>query len=170
MMLTYFSLYFLNTHINMVKYLQRFQLDVSINWRYLHQDAGKIYSWISKMRSYWKYQKHPSSGIWKRKTKLSSTKEKYLRTTQVLARRDRKLFCKRSNDKSRHSTIYYPGDSFLSSAIKGWPERNSCSEERNLRQKWLEIRFKFAQKFFRKSAMCKIEIWNHQKESRSQFT
>ena len=80
------------------------------------------------------------------------------------------FFCKRSNDKSRHSTIYYPGDSFLSSAIKGWPERNSCSEERNLRQKWLEIRFKFAQKVFRKSAMCKIEIWNHQKESRSQFT
>ena len=39
-----FSLYFLDTHINMVKYFQRFQLDVSINWRYLHQDAGKIYS------------------------------------------------------------------------------------------------------------------------------
>ena len=37
--------------------LQRVPLDVSIHWRYLHQDAGKTYSEISKMRSYWKYSK-----------------------------------------------------------------------------------------------------------------
>ena len=46
-----FLLYFLDNYINLVKYIQTVPLDVSINWRYLHQDAGKIYSEISKMRS-----------------------------------------------------------------------------------------------------------------------
>ena len=41
----------------MVKKLQRVPLDASIHWRYLHQDTGKTYSEISKMRSYWKYSK-----------------------------------------------------------------------------------------------------------------
>ena len=41
----------------MANKLQRVPLDVSIHWRYLHQDAGKMYSEISKMRSYWKYSK-----------------------------------------------------------------------------------------------------------------
>ena len=42
-----FLLYFLDTYINMVKYLQRVPLDVSINWHYLHQDAGKTWiTWI----------------------------------------------------------------------------------------------------------------------------
>ena len=45
------------TNINMVKNLQRVPLDVSINWRYLHQGAGKKYSEIPKMRSYWKDSK-----------------------------------------------------------------------------------------------------------------
>ena len=36
-----FLLYFLDTYINLVKYLQRVPLDVSINWRYLYLDAGK---------------------------------------------------------------------------------------------------------------------------------
>ena len=40
-----FLLYFLGTHINMVKYLQKVPLDVSINWCYLHQDAGE--TWIT---------------------------------------------------------------------------------------------------------------------------
>ena len=52
-----FLFYFLDTYINLVKYLQRVPLDVSINWRYLHQDAGKTDSEISDMRSYWKYSK-----------------------------------------------------------------------------------------------------------------
>ena len=52
-----FLLYFLDTYIILVKYLQRVPLDVSINWHYLHQDAGKTYSEISKMRPYWKYSK-----------------------------------------------------------------------------------------------------------------
>ena len=52
-----FLLYFLDTYINLVNYLQRVPLDVSINWRYLHQDAGKTYSEISNMRSYWNYSK-----------------------------------------------------------------------------------------------------------------
>ena len=47
----------------MVKILQRVPLDVSIHWRYLHQDARKTCSEISKMRSYWKYSKGPSAGI-----------------------------------------------------------------------------------------------------------
>ena len=41
----------------MVKYLQRVSLDVSINWRYVHQDARNTYSEVLKMRSYWRYQK-----------------------------------------------------------------------------------------------------------------
>ena len=41
----------------MVKYLQRVSLDVSIKWRYVHQDARKTYSEVLKMRSYWRYQK-----------------------------------------------------------------------------------------------------------------
>ena len=57
-----FSLYFLDAYINMVKYLQKVHLEkvplnVSINLRYLHQDTGKNYSEISKMRSYWKCSK-----------------------------------------------------------------------------------------------------------------
>ena len=39
-----FLLYFLDTSINMVKYLQRVPLDIFINWHYLHQDAEK--TWI----------------------------------------------------------------------------------------------------------------------------
>ena len=41
----------------MVKNSQKVPLDVSINLRYLHQEAGKTYSEISKMRSYWNYSK-----------------------------------------------------------------------------------------------------------------
>ena len=48
---------FLDAYINMIKNLQRVSLDVSINWRYLHQDTGKTYSEISNMRSYWKHSK-----------------------------------------------------------------------------------------------------------------
>ena len=36
----------LDTYINLVKYLQKVPLDVSINWCYLHQHAGKTYSEI----------------------------------------------------------------------------------------------------------------------------
>ena len=45
-----FLLYFLDTYIILVKYLQTVPLDVSINWHYLDQDAGKTYSEISNMR------------------------------------------------------------------------------------------------------------------------
>ena len=37
--------------------LQRFPLGVSIHWRYLHQDGGKTWFEISKMKSYGKYSK-----------------------------------------------------------------------------------------------------------------
>ena len=60
--LTYVFIVSLDTYINSVKYLQRFSLDVSISWRNLHQDTGKTYSKISKMRSYWNIQKQPSAG------------------------------------------------------------------------------------------------------------
>ena len=43
-MLTYDFIVFLDTYINLAKYLRRVTLDVSVNWRYLHQDAGKTYS------------------------------------------------------------------------------------------------------------------------------
>ena len=38
-MLTYVLLYLLHTYINVVKCLQKALLDVSINWRYLHEHA-----------------------------------------------------------------------------------------------------------------------------------
>ena len=38
-----FLLYFLDIYMNLVKYLLRVPLDVSINQRHLHQDAGKTY-------------------------------------------------------------------------------------------------------------------------------
>ena len=45
MILTFmFLLYILNTYINMIKYLQKILLDVSINWHYLHEDAWKTYA------------------------------------------------------------------------------------------------------------------------------
>ena len=47
----------------MAKYLQRVPLDVSINWRYLHQDAGKTYSKISTRDPTGSIQKQPSAGI-----------------------------------------------------------------------------------------------------------
>ena len=40
-----FLLYFLDTYISMADYLQIFPLNVSVNFRYLHQDAGK--NWIT---------------------------------------------------------------------------------------------------------------------------
>ena len=46
----------------MVKYLQRVPLDVSIGTVCMKM-RGKTYLEISKMRSYWKYQKQPSAGI-----------------------------------------------------------------------------------------------------------
>ena len=52
-----FLLYFLGTYTNLVKYLQRVPLDVSINLCYLHQDARKTYSETSRLRSYLKYSK-----------------------------------------------------------------------------------------------------------------
>ena len=61
--LTYAFRQFLGTYINLVEYLQIIPLDISINWRYLHQNAGKIYSETSKMKSYWKYLKQPSASI-----------------------------------------------------------------------------------------------------------
>ena len=63
MILVYVFLVFLHTYINVTKYLQRVPLDVSLNWHYVHQVAGKTYSEILKMRYYWKYQKQPSAGI-----------------------------------------------------------------------------------------------------------
>ena len=49
-MLTYVFIIFLNLiyyiQLNMVKKLQIVPLDVSIHWRYLHQDTGKTYSEI----------------------------------------------------------------------------------------------------------------------------
>ena len=43
-------LYFLDTYINILKYLQRVPLDISsINWHCLHQDAGKTWiTWIGQ--------------------------------------------------------------------------------------------------------------------------
>ena len=63
MRLTDVLILFLDTQINMGKYLQRFSSDVSINWHYFHQDTGKTYSEILKLGSYQKYQKQASPGI-----------------------------------------------------------------------------------------------------------
>ena len=39
-----FLLNFSDSYIFLVKYLQRVPLDVFINWRYLHEDAGKTWT------------------------------------------------------------------------------------------------------------------------------
>ena len=44
------------------KVLQRVSLEVSIHWRYLHQDGRKTWLEISKMQSYGKYSKPTISG------------------------------------------------------------------------------------------------------------
>ena len=69
-------LYFLDTYINLVKYLQNVSLDVYINWCYQHQDAGKTYSEISNMRSYLKYSKATICRRMKRNTGDLVVKEK----------------------------------------------------------------------------------------------
>ena len=84
---------------------------------------------------------------------ISATKEKYLTTNQVFARRDRKLFCKKSNGKSKHSTINQPEDSLQSSVIKGGSEMNSCLEERDPDRNDLKLRLKFTRKVCCKRAM-----------------
>ena len=61
-------------------------------------------------------------------------KENSLTTNQALARRDGKFLCKKSNGKSRHSTIHLRRDDLWNSA-KGWLEMDSSSEERNPNQK-----------------------------------
>ena len=54
-MILNFLSYFLDTYINMLKYLQRVPLDISIiNWHYLHQDAGKTWiTWIHHNVTYY---------------------------------------------------------------------------------------------------------------------
>ena len=106
---TYAFIVFSDTYTNLVKYQQRVPLDESINWCYLHQDAGKTYQ-ISSMISYWKYSKaivcrNMKKNIgdlavtkelsWKTAKTVCSTKEKYPTTNQALGRRNGKHFCKR---------------------------------------------------------------------------
>ena len=45
-----------------LKYLQRVSLEVSINWRYLHQDAGKTYSEYQRLDHTKSIQKQLSAG------------------------------------------------------------------------------------------------------------
>ena len=56
LILTYVFVVFFDTYM-VTKSLLRIPLDIFIHWLYLHQDAGKTYSEISKMISYWKYSK-----------------------------------------------------------------------------------------------------------------
>ena len=94
-MLNYVSIAVLDTSINMVKYLQIDLLEVSINCHYLHQDTGKTFSEISKMGSYWKYQKQPTAGKWKRKAKLSVWwKRNILQQAKCLQEEIEKLYIK----------------------------------------------------------------------------
>ena len=97
-----FLLYFLDTYMNLVKSLQRVPLDVSTDWRYLHQDVGKTYSEMSKMISYWKFSKatiyrHMKKNIgdlsWELSFNKPSTSKKRWETS--LARRQLVGFCKR---------------------------------------------------------------------------
>ena len=97
-----FLLYFLDTYMNLVKCLQRVPLDVSTDWRYLHQDVGKTYSDMSKMISYWKFSKaticrHMKKNIgdlsWELSFNKPSTSKKRWETS--LARRQLVGFCKR---------------------------------------------------------------------------
>ena len=176
-----FLLYCLNTYKNFVKYLQKVPLDVSIGWFHLHQHAEKTYYSIQKYQI-WNHtgsiQKHTSGRHMKKnigdlavtkeqsgKTNktVCSTKEKYLTTNQVLARRDGKLFCKKRlivkagippsirEETSRRDLqkIYLKWTHF---------QRKGILSKNDMRL-WL----KFALKVCRKHAMWNGEIWNHQK-------
>ena len=72
-----FLLYFLDAFTNMVQNLQRVPLGVSINWRYLHQDAGKTYSEILKMISYRKYSKADTCRHMKKNIRKETDKETF---------------------------------------------------------------------------------------------
>ena len=163
-----FLLYFLDTYINLVKYLQRVPLDVSTNWRYLRQDAGKTYSEISKMRSYWKYSKATICRHMKKNTAdlvpmkdysgdtpktVCSTKEKYLMTNQVLARR---VMVKAGipvsiSGVTVRRVLWKTGLRWTNFQRKGILTKND-----------LKMRLKFARKVCCKRAMFNYEIWNHQ--------
>ena len=97
---------FLDTYRNLVKYLQRVSLDVSICWRYLYQDVGKTYLEIeiTKMRSYWKYSKATICKYMRKKIgdlvvieelrRRQIFSKKNLRQTKCLQEEMGKFFCK----------------------------------------------------------------------------
>ena len=116
-----FLLYFLDSFINLVKYLQRVPLDVSINWRYLHQDTGKTYSELSKIRSYWTYSKATIRRLNEKEyCRLSgyerivtedhqnclSGKREVSNDKPSACKKRWEMFCQKSNGKSRYLTIY----------------------------------------------------------------
>ena len=166
-----FLLYFLD--INLVKYLQRVPLDVSINWCYLHQDAGKTYSEISNMRSYWKYSKATICRHMKKNiadlavtkeysgnaTKtICSAKEKYLTTNQALARGDGKLFCKKRVMVKADipPTI---GEDTVRRILRKTDLKWTHFQRKGITLKNdLKLRLKFARKVYRKRATCNFEI------------
>ena len=72
-----------------------------------NQDEGKTYSEMAKMRSYWRYLKQPSAGVWKIKTKLSvRQKRNILQPTKRFQDEIENFFCKKGGGKSRLYTIH----------------------------------------------------------------
>ena len=144
-----FLLYFLDTYIDMVKNSQRVPLDESLNWRYLHQNTGKTYSEISEMGSYWKYSKGNTYKHMKKEYQrlsgyksiimedhqnyLCDKREIMLRQTKCL-QEDMENFCVKRVMVKAGNPPSINDDSLLSSA-KGWPEMDSCAEEKNPDQK-----------------------------------
>ena len=90
----------------MVKYLQRVPLDVSINWLSALRHRKDLFKNIKDEMLLEVSKATICRHIKKNGSTACSTKKKYLTTNQVLAKRDRKLFCKKSNVKTRHSTIH----------------------------------------------------------------
>ena len=119
-----FVLYSLDAYINMVEIAS---LHVFINWCYLHQDAGKTYSGILKIRSTRSIQRQPYPRIWKRILERLSGYERIIKEDHQHclfdkreASYDKPSSCKKrwetflwktSNSKSSHFTIHYWGDS-----------------------------------------------------------
>ena len=138
---------FLDTYINLAKYLQRVPLEVSINWHYLHQDAGETYSEISNMRSYWKYSKATICGHMKKNIgDLVVTKG----IPSSITGRQFVQFCKRLTNLK---WIYF--------------RRKGILTKTDLKLRLLSLLKKFVV-----NVQCNSKIWNHQKaygkrESRS---
>ena len=152
----------------MVQNLQRLPLDASINWLYLHQDTGKTYSEISKMRSYWKYSKantcrHMKNNIGdlvvtkEQSGKTTKTicllKESYLTTNQAFARRDGGNFWVKRVMVKAGIPLSIGEETGCRVLQKAGLKLTHAQRKRIMTKNDLKLRLKFTRKVCRKRAM-----------------